>query len=207
MNEESFSEVVILRLKAEELLKERTLKSAIKVSETESLKLIYELEVHQIELELQNTELKLAISAAQDAIELYDFAPSGFFTLSRSGDIINLNLCGARMLGKERTQLKNSRFGFFVSDDTRPIFNLFLSNLFSLISNETCEVRLLAKHNLQTYINLSGITSADGKYCYVTAIDITEKKQSELAVLQTKEALTFLAQYSRPNQETISLGY
>jgi PAS domain-containing protein len=76
----------------------------IDFSESEKLKLIHELEVHQIELELQNEELLLAKQQADSAIqkytELYDFSPSGYFTLSREGIIIDANLTGSTMLGK-----------------------------------------------------------------------------------------------------------
>ena len=81
-------------------------------SESEVLKLIHELEVHQVELELMNEELTIAKGndakfAAENYTELYEFAPSGFFTLSEDGTIIDLNLTGSQMLGKERKYLKN----------------------------------------------------------------------------------------------------
>ena len=98
------------------------------------LKLIHELKVYQIELEMQNEELMLARSTAQDAAEkyteLYDFASSDYFTLSKEGKIVELNLSGAKMLGKERSLIKNRQFDFFVSNDTKPVFNLFLEKVF-----------------------------------------------------------------------------
>src|SRR5450759_3169971 len=120
-------------------------------SATEILKLVHELEVHQIELELINEELMLASSAAQDAAEkyteLYDFAPSDYFTLSKEGKIIELNLSGAKMLGKERSRIKNRQFDFFVSNDTKPIFNLFLEKVFNSKATESCEVILSVNDN------------------------------------------------------------
>ncbi len=129
-NTQNKSETKIFRQKAEDLLKTRA-DIACNVSvETDMLKLIHELEVHQIELELQNEELRHAWAEAEAAnhkyIRLYDQAPSGYFTLSSQGEIVELNLNGARMLGKDRQHLKNSLFGFFVSEETKPIFNLFL---------------------------------------------------------------------------------
>lgn len=59
-------------------------KVSAQFSEAETLKLIHELEVHQVELELQNEELAVAIATAQDAIELFDFAPSGCFETATS---------------------------------------------------------------------------------------------------------------------------
>ena len=113
---EEDSQAEILRQRAEKVLVKNFDKKVPPQSEERMLKLVHELEVHQIELELQNAELELAKSAAQKAVEkyteLYDFAPSGYFTLSGGGKIVNLNLCGAQMLGKVRSKLINSNFGF-----------------------------------------------------------------------------------------------
>jgi len=101
---DSKSEASLLRQKAEEQFKKKSAKTVSKLSEAEMLKLVHELEVHQIELEMQNDELCLAKEQAEIATnkysELYNFAPSGYFTLSKEGEIIELNLQGAKMLGK-----------------------------------------------------------------------------------------------------------
>jgi len=129
------SEAVNLRQKAEELLKKKSSKMTSILSEAKTLKLYHELEVHQIELEIQNEELAVAKEqadiVAQKYTELYNYAPSGYFTLSKEGEIIELNLCGANMLCKEIQRLKSSRFGFFVSDETKTIFNSFLKKVFN----------------------------------------------------------------------------
>jgi hypothetical protein len=83
MEKDNKSGSALLRQKAEELLKKKSSKTASPFSEVESLRLIHELEVHQIELELQNEELRRAWAEAEAAndkyIRLYDFAPSGYF--------------------------------------------------------------------------------------------------------------------------------
>ena len=123
MKKDNKSKSENLRQMAEELLKKRPLKPGSKLSEADFLKINHELHVHQIELEFQNEELILANEQAEVAAKkytkLYDFAPSGYFTLSKDGRIIELNLCGSQMLGKDRSHLKNSLFTFFVSDDTK----------------------------------------------------------------------------------------
>lgn len=87
-------------------MKNKFSKPEIELSEIDPLKLIHELQVHQIQLQLQNEALDLAKErsevAAEKYGELYDFAPSGYFTLSEEVKIIGLNLSGANMLGKER---------------------------------------------------------------------------------------------------------
>jgi signal transduction histidine kinase len=165
-----------------------------KKSEADILKLIRELEVGKIELELQKEELMLARSAAQNAaekyIELYDFAPSGYFTLSEEGKIIELNLYGSQMLGNERSRLKNSLFGFFVSNDTKPIFNLFLGKVFNSKAKETCEVTLSANVKLPMYVHLTGIVTVNGEHCLLAMIDISERKMLEDNLVKNKELLS-----------------
>jgi PAS domain S-box-containing protein len=187
MEKRKKSETSVLRQKAEGLLKKKQSESVQLLSEAETQKLIHELDVHQIELELQNDELKLAISAAHDAIELYDFAPLGYFTLSREGKILFLNFSGSQMLGRERSLLKNSRFDFFVSNDTRAIFNLFIGKVFISKVKETCEVMLLINGNQPMNVHLTGIVTEKGEHCLVTVVDITERQKAEMMALQNEK--------------------
>jgi len=182
---------VILRQKAEELLKNKLLNTDFQLTKVEIQKLVHELGVHQIELELQNGELMLANERAQVAFEkyseLFDFAPSGYFALSKEGEIMEVNLCGANMLGKERSQLKNSLFGFFVSDDTKQIYNLFLGKIFTGKAKESCEVALSTNGNSPKYVHLTGMVTKNGKQCFITVIDITERKKAEEARQKSEE--------------------
>ncbi|TDD74158.1 PAS domain-containing hybrid sensor histidine kinase/response regulator [Flavobacterium caseinilyticum] len=181
-----------LRQKAEDLLsKKQQLKFDSNFSQAETLKLIHELEVYQIELEMQNEELLLAKEQAETVTEkyaeLYDFAPSGYFTLSKDGKVLDVNLTGCTMLGKERSKLRNSQFGFFVSDDTKSIFNLFLEKIFQSKVRESCEVNLLPNDNSVFYSYLTGTVSGDGEQCHITVVDITELKLSEFALRDSEK--------------------
>ena len=181
----------LLRQKAEELLKKKSAATTSSLSEVESLRLIHELEVHQIELELQNKELGRAWADAEVVndkyIRLYDFAPLGYFTLSGKGEIIELNLTGARMLGKDRQHLKSSLIVFFVSEETKPIFSLFLEKAFKSKAKESCEVMMDSAGSLPFHVLLTGIVSDNEEHCLVTAVDITERKQAEEAVKESEE--------------------
>jgi PAS domain S-box-containing protein len=185
MKNNNLSNATIARQKAEELLEKRKdiVRSSVSPTEADTLKLIHELEVHQIELELQNEELELATMRAEVAtkkyVELYDFAPTGYFTLTKEGEIIDLNLYGSQMLGKERSVLKNSRVAFFVSNDSKPHFNLFLEKVFNCNTKETCEVMLIVQGNSPMYVNLTGIVSENENECFVTVVDITDRKHAE----------------------------
>ena len=177
------SESLNLRQKAEELLK-KSLKTDLHLSEPDVLKLIHELEVHQIELELQNEELMLAKlqagAACEKYAELFDFAPLGYFILSKDGEIIELNLTGSKMIAKERSRLKNSHFVFFVASASKPIFNLFLAKIFQTSVKETCEVTFTNNDSSPKCVSLTGIVARNGEQCLLTVSDITDQKVAEV---------------------------
>jgi PAS domain S-box-containing protein len=147
-----------------------------------SLRLLHQLEVHQIELEMQNAELlrlkEQAELEAEQSIELYDSSPSGYFTLSRKGEILALNLAGAKMLGKDRSLLKKRLLHLYLSDASKPVFLLFLEKVFISQTSETCEVTLPKDGNPLLYIQITGIISQDGELSQITAVDITERRQA-----------------------------
>ena len=187
---DSGSELSHLRQQAEKQLKPT--EPIFPLSETETKKLLHELQVQQIELEMQNQELQLAISAAEDAINLYDFAPVGYYTLSRTGEIIRLNFDGAQKLGKDRSDLINSNFKFFISRDYLPVFNEFISQVFQSNVKEFCEVILSVDGNKPLYVQLNGIATKSGEQCLLTAIDITERQQSDNNLKESEEKYRFM---------------
>ena len=180
-----------LRLKAEKLLNEKEDGSEVSFPETFNLKLIHELKMHQIELELQNEDLTQAKEDAEFArkkyTELYDFAPTGYLSLSKAGDIIDLNISAARLLGKESSALLKSRFGFFISTDMRPYYNYFLEELFENNLEQTCELKLLTDDDTIKYVLVSGITSYTKEQCLLTLTDITTQKQLEKELIEARE--------------------
>ena len=187
-----------LRQKAEAQLKKQQSKTASVSSEAGMLKLIHELEVHQIELEMQNDELVIAKEKAEIAkekyTELYDFAPSGYLSLSKEGKITELNFAAAKMLGKERLRLKNSSLGFFISAETKPSYNRFIEKVFSSETKQTCELTLAVSGHPPMHVILSGICNENGQYCKLTATDITERKRAEEATLKSRQRLEFALQ-------------
>jgi hypothetical protein len=123
--------------------------------EVNQMKLLHELQVHQVELELQNEELKLALEKAETATTLYDFAPAGYFTLDQSGNISQLiNLSAARMLGRERLNLVNTSFKQFVPRDSQLAFINFFRNIFETNLKQTCELRLVISGDDFIYVHL-----------------------------------------------------
>jgi len=183
----------ILREKAVELAEKKISQLTSPLTEEDTKKLIHELKVHQLELELQNEELVLAKEmadiATQKFSELYDFAPCGYFTLSDQAQIIDLNLRGSAMLGRERLFLKNRSFYLFVTDRTKTSFSLFLANIFSKNTKQSCEVVLSVKGKPPMDVQLNGIISGNNEQCLMTAVDITEHNRAEKEIRESERFL------------------
>ncbi len=98
-------------------------------------RLVQELQVHQIELEMQNEELLLAQAAAEASrlqyVDLYDFAPVGYCTLTPAGTISQLNLRTSHLLGQERQRLRGRRLALFVAPAERDQFAEFVARLWA----------------------------------------------------------------------------
>ena len=185
MDTERQKAATFLRQKAEDLLKKKSIEEvSTKLSEEEIQKIIHELQICQLEIEIQNEELVKAKSAVQNAVDIYDFAPLGNFTISKESEIILLNISAAKMLGKERSQLIGNKFSFFVSNDTKPVFNLFIENIFTKKTQECCDLSFLTDRDFPKYVHLVGILSPNGEHCFVTVIDITDRKQEEDALME-----------------------
>ena len=156
--------------------------------------LIQELRVHQIELEMQNEELRQAqldLQAALDQVtDLYDFAPIGYFNISDKGLILETNLMGATMLGMEREKLAGKRFSQFIVGDDQDVFYLHRQKLFETKTKQICELRMTKKDGTEFYAQLeSSPVVAEAGNCIVirsALSDITERKQIELAFAASK---------------------
>lgn len=192
------SEKEILRQKAEEQLllnksikglssENHTASANTNQTVTDTLKLLHELEVYKIELELQNEELILALESTATATALFDFAPVGYFTLERDGKICQLNLRGASLLGKSRSALTNKNFRQFVASDSLPGLMQFLDDVFSTNSKQTCELKLKIQGNPLMFVAVEGIVSDDENKCLFTLTDITERKRTEMELISAKE--------------------
>ncbi|NTW99561.1 MAG: PAS domain S-box protein, partial [Geobacteraceae bacterium] len=90
-------------------------------SPEELLRLIHELEVHQIELEMQQNELNLMRDELEKTLQrytdIYDFAPLGYMTIARNSSILEVNLMAAKMLGTERARLRNKKLANFITPE------------------------------------------------------------------------------------------
>lgn len=153
--------------------------------EDENLRLLHELQVHQIELELQNDELvanraQLELSLEKYA-DLYDFAPVGYFMLDSTGCILEVNLAGAALCAVERAYLIGRNFGQFVAFKSKPLYNAFLKSAVAGPYRETCEISLATPGPMPTIVQLDGVAmdAKVGRQCRVAVIDVSERKQKE----------------------------
>jgi PAS domain S-box-containing protein len=147
---------------------------------------VHELRVHQIELEMQNEELRrvqneLEISRSRYA-ELYDFAPVGYLTLNKHGEIVDLNLTAAGMLGVERGHLLNRHFQHFVFPADKKEFFAHLKALFEKQERQISEVKLSPKSGEQFYARLESIYMESGSgagVCRTNMSDVTLRRRAE----------------------------
>jgi len=180
-----------LRCMAEKVCKESETGTSSPVKQADLLRLVHELQVHQIELEMQNEELLRVSTELQESNEkytnLYEYAPVGYFTLSRNGIIQQVNLTGTRILGKDRINLLERSLEVFVADNNWPVFRDLLEKAFESQTIETCELKLWKEDSKPVDVQLKAVASPDGRECRLTMVDITESKKAELELFAAKE--------------------
>jgi PAS domain S-box-containing protein len=146
-------------------------------------RLIHELQVHQIELEMQNEELLLARDARDAALQkyadLYDFAPVGYVTMDRMGTVLEANLAAGSLFGLERSRLVRRRLALLVAAAERPALADFLARVFAGQSGESCEVTVLRDGQPAAEVRIKAAADASGDQCRAVLEDITGHKQAE----------------------------
>ena len=156
---------------------------------------IHELHVHQIELELQNQELREAQIKLEDSrhryFDLYNFAPVGYFTLNKEGIILDVNLAGSALLRVERLNLNKRAFIQHVKPDQRNMFHHHIMEVLETGTKQTINLELLKKDNGSFYAHLETIKVHDEngnfKELRVTLTDISDLKNTEEALKESEE--------------------
>ncbi|NMG54188.1 Crp/Fnr family transcriptional regulator [Aromatoleum aromaticum] len=156
-------------------------------------RLVHELQVHQIELELHNQELRQAYDEAdslrKQCADMYDFAPVGYFTLDALGVITNVNLAGAILLGIKRSEHGRHRFAASVKPEFLPEFNRFVSDVLDAKCKKKCEIVLMAgSQRAEAIVRIEAVPDETGRECRMVVSDITAERLAEKA-LQERERI------------------
>ncbi|MBU1964405.1 MAG: PAS domain S-box protein, partial [Proteobacteria bacterium] len=188
-----------LRRRAEDIFREKAAgmpENLEALSPEEVRQTLHELQVYQIELEMQNEELRRA-QAELDAsrtryFDLYDLAPAGYCTVSEKGLILEANLTAANMLGVARSALVRRRLTSFILPEDRDIYYRRRKLLFETGAPQMCEMRMVKKDAAPFWarIDATAAQDADGApMCRVVMSDITACKQAEAELQQAHDEL------------------
>lgn len=184
------SKLTNLFRQAEKEVKKSTLDSpenppSVLMEDTQGL--MHDLKVHQIELEMQNEELRLAQWELEKSharfFKLYNSAPFAYLTLDQNSQIQEVNHMGSQLLGRKKSDLINSPLTRFIVSEDQDVFYLYFKHLHTVQEQETCELRLVKKDGSRFWVQI-GVTAVQdseiGTDGYrVVIMDITERKQME----------------------------
>lgn len=134
-------------------------------SADEQQRLLHELQVHQVELEMQNQQLREAQQELEQSrdryADLYDFAPLGYLTLDKDGVIREINLACAAMLGVERSHLLDKPFVFYITKSEVQKFRDYLRRCAQADDKVTTELSLAVKSGQPLLVQLSSLAVQD----------------------------------------------
>jgi len=206
-------------LRAEAVIQDKAIDfpdvSTLPTKELQSL--VHELQVHQVELEMQNDELKrvqLALEASRDEFQdLYDFSPVGYFTLTEKGLITQVNLTGANLVGMARPKLIQKRFAQFVAIESEAQLYRHFSSVLKHVEKQACDLMLRRGDGSTFHARLESIRMdapaeqadvSEGAYVVRLAVsDIGERKRSEEQIKLNETRLQSLYEISQFRAKTI----
>ena len=152
-------------------------------TELQALHQVHELQIHQVELEMQNEELQQARVRLEEALasytDLYDFAPVGYLSLEPTGGITRANLEAGRMLGLERARLLNRRFAGFLVEADELAFTVYLEQAFQGQPLEPFEGSVRGEGSASPQVQVVAALSFDGQKCRLVLTDVTELRRSQ----------------------------
>ena len=206
-NAPSASSEQVLRQQAEEIARgnaDNSQENIETLSPEETQLMLHELRVHQIELEMQNEELRRAqveLGAAKARFfDLYDLAPVGYCTLNERGVILQANLTIATLLGVARGTLTQQSLTPFILKEDQDIYYLFRKQFLESAEAQSCELRMVKQDGTQFWANMEATVSQNAKGSpELRAIlsDVTARKQAD-------ERIQYMAQFDAltglPNQ-------
>lgn len=184
----------------------------ISLTKEEVSEILKEIHMTQIELEMQYDELNISYQT-RDAerakfIELFDMAPVGYFILDHAGMVEEANSTGATLLQRSKTEIHRVNFKDFICPGSWETFQACLYRMQQLQSKQNCEIKLRINQN-EVYCRIEGAviyTRISGQLkFYITLIDITENRKSELSHYEASERLKMVLKASSSGILTIDL--
>jgi PAS domain S-box-containing protein len=165
--------------------------------------LAQELQIHQIELEMQYEELQRAQQESEamrtQYVDLYDFAPVGYCTLSGAGEIRQLNLHLSHLLGQARRELLGRRLALFLPVSQLNQFSEFLEAVMRTQLRQTCELEIKRSNGTSLYARLEGLaytTNQNEQLCRLVVLDITAQRTTTQALQASEQRFRTLFEKS-----------
>ena len=185
-----------LRERAEAVLR-ATRKQLVRIPREQIEKVVHELDVHQVELQMQNEELResqVRLAQSRDRFNgLYDFAPVGYCTLDKAGVILEANLTLAAMLGVERKKLIGGKFTRFVTFGGQDTLYFHLRDALADEEKQTCELPMRTTHGAEIVVRMESVAMRDSGshalHCWSAISDVTARKQAEDALTRSHAEL------------------
>lgn len=164
---------------------------------------LHELQVHQLELEMQNEELRRIQSELDSAharyFDFYDLAPVGFCMVNLSGLFLQANLAAAALLGVERGALPGQAMSRFIHADDQSAFHRLRQAIAATHEAQDCEFRLVKQTGAPIWVHLQAISAIDGegeRHLRMVLSNITERKRVEAALTDSEQRYRTLVEWT-----------
>lgn len=150
-----------------------------------------EIEKQKNEIERQNEILRKAQLETEESRQkykkLYDFAPSGYLTINRQGEILDINLRGLALLGCSREEALSKNLNIFFESQMDCTLEKFVDEVFDREKNSGCELILTPTNGRRHYVFLKGAKTDEANKCLLSMVDITEQKEAQIALHESEE--------------------
>jgi len=173
------------------------------LSPEEIVRMVHELRVHQVELEMQNEELRRAhveLDAARERyFELYELAPVGYCTVNQHGKILEANLAAASLLGVPRGQLAGQRYSQFIFKDDVDCYHLHHKALFEAAGPQSADVRMAKQDGTMFWARMEATVTPDAlgePLAHVVLTDINARRRAEASLAASRAELQAVYDYA-----------